>query len=130
MSATSDNPEPSTVVGAAENGGMLSLTVQFDVAGCPDDKSMSTIDFTKMNSDECVQNLYLAVSTDCLSSVLPLFPFPNPKKSPIGSSIHCLSYFLGSQDSTWGDYDPNYTIEGGEFLNDCGLWRMVGEPSS
>ncbi|KAL9024262.1 MAG: hypothetical protein Q9196_006642 [Gyalolechia fulgens] len=100
LSATSDNPKPGTVVGAAEKGGMLSLTVQFDVAGCPTDKSMSTIDFTKMSSDECVQNLYLAVSTDC------------------------------SQDSTWGDYDPNYTLEGGVFLNDCGLWSMVGEPSS
>ncbi|KAL6714324.1 hypothetical protein ACLMJK_007747 [Lecanora helva] len=100
LSATSDSPKPGTVAGAAEKGGMLSLTVQFDVAGCPTDKSMSTIDFTKMSSDECVQNLYQTVSTDC------------------------------SQDSTWGDYDPDYTLEGGVFLSDCGLWSMVGEPST
>lgn len=37
----------------------------------------------------------------------------------------------GAQDSSWGDsYDPNYTLEGGLYLNDCGLFSLAGLPAS
>ena len=88
LSATSDSPKAGTVVGAAEKGGILSLTVQFNVAGYPTDKSMSTIDFTKVSSDKCVQNLYLAISTDCMSPILPLFDFPHPIRVSGWNSTH------------------------------------------
>ena len=36
----------------------------------------------------------------------------------------------GSQDSTWGDYNKDYTLEGGVVGLDCGLWALTGELGS
>ena len=36
----------------------------------------------------------------------------------------------GAQDSTWRDYNPDYTLEGGVLLNDCGMFSLVGLPAS
>ena len=40
----------------------------------------------------------------------------------------CL--YPGSQDSTWGNYDADYTLEGGVVGLNCGLWSLAGEPAS
>ena len=36
----------------------------------------------------------------------------------------------GVQDHGWSDYNPDSTLEGGDFLNDCGLFSLVGQPAS
>ena len=72
LGAGSDAPAPATIPGAAENNGQLALTVQFDIAGCPADKSSSTVDFTKMNSQECQQNFFTSISVVCASTSLYL----------------------------------------------------------
>ena len=58
LSAGSNPPAPAMIPGTAEKNGHLALTVHFDVSGCPADKSASTVDFTKMSSDECQQNFF------------------------------------------------------------------------
>ncbi|KAL6716103.1 hypothetical protein ACLMJK_005669 [Lecanora helva] len=98
LDSGSSGPNPAIINDAAENNGQLALTVEFDVAGCPQDKSMSAVDFTKMSSDECQQNFYLSISELCV------------------------------QDPTWPNYNPDFTLEGGVFLNDCGLFGMTGQP--
>ncbi|KAJ7860174.1 hypothetical protein B0H13DRAFT_2355705 [Mycena leptocephala] len=40
-----------------------------------------------------------------------------------------LAQFCG-QDSTWGSYNKDYTLEGGVFRSDCGLWSMAGQKGS
>lgn len=89
----------SVVAGAAEKGNDLALSVVFDVSACPADKSISTLDFSKLGQQDCEKDLFGAISQFC------------------------------QQDSTWGDYDPDYTLEGGVFAIDCGLWGMVGQAS-
>jgi hypothetical protein len=90
---------PYIVSGAAENNGSLALTVLFDVDSCPTDKSMQSVDFAKLGQTECENDLFVAISEVC------------------------------AQDSTWGDFNPDYTVEGGVFANDCGLWSMGGQPA-
>ena len=40
----------------------------------------------------------------------------------------CLS--PGSQDSTWGNYNADYTLEGGVVGLSCAVWSLAGEPAS
>ena len=93
------NPEPYTVAGVAENSTDMVLTVMYDISACPTDKSNSTIDFASLGLNECFADLYTTVSEYC------------------------------SQDSTWGNYNKDYTLEGGVYEGDCGLWSLSGEPS-
>ena len=40
---------------------------------------------------------------------------------------------MGTQapkDPTWSGYDPQYTIKGGVFLNDCGMFQLGWAASS
>lgn len=120
LSADSDSPKPGIVAGAAEKNRQLALTVEFDVDGCPADKSSSTVDFTKMSADECLQSFFTAISEACMC------PPPSPYEHSLKRKLTII--FLGAQDSTWSNYDPNFTLEGGVFLNDCGLFGMTGEP--
>lgn len=73
------------MTGGAEKGGKISLSILFDVNSC--DPGTSTahqkVDFATMGEDKCYQSLYEPMAIVC------------------------------SQDSTWGDYDVNYTLEGG-----------------
>ena len=36
----------------------------------------------------------------------------------------------GAQDPGWSAYNPDFTLEGGDFLNDCGLFSLEGLPAS
>jgi hypothetical protein len=58
---------------------------------------MQEINFAKLGYDECYMNLYTAISEVC------------------------------AQDSTWGDYNKDYTIEGGVYGADCGIWAMTSQ---
>lgn len=86
---------PAIVRGVAEGGAQMSLVILYDVDGCPTDKSMTTVDFKAMGQDECVMNMYTAVSTVC------------------------------AQDSTWEDYNADFTLEGGTYMNACAIWTIV-----
>ncbi|KAJ7452281.1 hypothetical protein FB451DRAFT_1409435 [Mycena latifolia] len=85
---------------AAENNGDLALTVLYDVSACPTDKSTSTLDFTKFDAQSCFNNFYTTLAQFC------------------------------GQDATWSSYNPDYTLEGGIFRSDCGLWSMAGQAGS
>lgn len=91
---------PSFIVhGAAENNSDIALSVLFDVSACPEDKSLSTLDFSKLGQQGCQMDLFTAISVMC------------------------------AQDSSWSDYNPQYTLEGGVFASDCGLWAITGRAS-
>ncbi|KAF2233140.1 hypothetical protein EV356DRAFT_503985 [Viridothelium virens] len=83
--------------GAAENDGHLAVAVIFDVSSCPQDKSNSTLDFAGLGQEECEMDLFGAIGEMC------------------------------SQDSQWPGYNPDFTIEGGAYLADCGLWSVTGQ---
>lgn len=97
LSATNSDYAPYTEPGAAENNAAMSLTVMYDVEACPQDKSIATVDFKKMGQAECYANMYTAISEVC------------------------------AQDSTWAEYNKDFTLEGGVFENDCALWSMVSD---
>ena len=98
LSADNTSPKPFVVPGAAENNNDIALLVLFDVSACPTDKSSSTVDFSKLSVQQCQADLFSAVSEACV------------------------------QDSTWKDYNPQYTLEGGAFGADCAMWSMVVQP--
>ncbi|KAJ6575634.1 hypothetical protein DFH09DRAFT_377455, partial [Mycena vulgaris] len=100
LTADSGGPAPGIVKGAAENNGDLALTVLYDASACPTDKSTSTLDFTKFGAQSCFNNFYTTLAQFC------------------------------GQDSTWGSYNPDYTLEGGIYRSDCGLWSMAGQAGS
>jgi hypothetical protein len=97
LSATNSDYTPYTEPGAAENNAAMSLTVMYDVEACPEDMSMTTVDFKAMGPDECYANMYTAIAEVC------------------------------AQDSTWVEYNANFTLEGGIFENDCALWAIVSD---
>lgn len=95
LSAKNSDYAPYTEPGVAENGASMSLTVLFDVEACPTDKSKTTLDFKALGQTECYQNMYTAIAEVC------------------------------AQDSTWKEYNKDFTLEGGVFENDCGLWALT-----
>ena len=97
LSADGPNPKAATLVGEAENGADMSLVVMYDEASCPQDQSSSTLDIAAMGVDACFENLYTNLEAYC------------------------------SQDPGWGNYDPEWTFEGGVAGNLCGLWSINGE---
>ena len=92
--------KPGLIHDAAENGGDLAFSVLFDIKGCPPDKKTTNIDFGAMDSKECFDNFYTYFSQVCVI------------------------------DSTWGSYNKDYTLMGGTWLNDCGMWGMTGQQKS
>ncbi len=75
LDGKSSPPKPYIVAGAAEKNGYLALSVLFDLAGCPPDKSASVLDFTKMTTRDCLHNFYTTLSQVCKSpAVFPLLP--------------------------------------------------------
>lgn len=40
------------------------------------------------------------------------------------------AFDTGDQDFASPGYDPDYTLDGGSYLNDCGLFSLVGVPAS
>jgi hypothetical protein len=88
---------PYTKPGAAENNAAMSLTVIYDVEACPEDMSMTTVDFTAMGQDNCYANMYTAIAQVC------------------------------AQDATWAEYNADFTLEGGVFENDCALWGLLSD---
>ena len=97
LSDSTANPAPGILKGKAENGGQMSLTVMYFKNSCPEDHSISKLDFSAMGLETCFQNFYTALEGRC------------------------------SQDSTWQAYDPQWTFEGGVFGNSCGLFSISGE---
>lgn len=98
LSEGSSSPAPYLVTGAAEGGGDLALTVLFYKESCPLDGSTSTLDFSSLDTAECQMNFYGMIDTMCL------------------------------QDTSWGtEFNADYTLEGGTFANDCGLFSMYGQ---
>ena len=62
LEAQATAPKPYSVSNAAENAGLLALSVLFDVSGCPTAKSQKTLDFTKLSATACQNNSYLSIS--------------------------------------------------------------------
>lgn len=95
-------PASGHVANAAENGGQIALSILFDVDSC--DPGTSTpnqqVVFATMGQQTCEQNLYGVLAQVC------------------------------AQDNTWGDYNPQYTLEGGVYAGSCALWSMSGLPAS
>lgn len=87
-----------TVSGGAEKGGEITLNILFDVNSCDPGTSTADqkVDFAAMGQDTCYENLYTALAQIC------------------------------AQDSTWRDYDANYTLEGGAWARNCAIWSMSG----
>jgi hypothetical protein len=85
---------PYTQTGVTENNAAMTLTVLFAIQACPTDKSKTTVDFKALGQAECYSNLYTAIATVCV------------------------------QDNTWTKYNPNFTLEGGVFENDCAVWSL------
>ena len=97
LSDSSGTVKPGEVVGQAENDSTMVLTVMYDVSSCPHDKSNSTLDLSTMGLDACYEFLFTVFDQEC------------------------------AQDSTWHDYNPNWTIEGGVFSTGCGLFALLGQ---
>jgi hypothetical protein len=68
----------------------MAIAVLFDVSACPADKSRTNLDFKALGQQTCVADLFKAISEVC------------------------------GEDSTWINYNPQFTIEGGVFASDCG----------
>ena len=96
LQSGASQPEPYIVKGAGENGTDLMLSVLYDEAACPADKSNTTLDFSTYTEAACGYNLIVPFTTECV------------------------------QDSTWGDYHKNYTLMGGVFMDACALWVAQG----
>ncbi|KAI9694470.1 MAG: Suppressor of the cold-sensitive snRNP biogenesis mutant brr1-1 [Bathelium mastoideum] len=98
LTATDSPPKPGLIGnGAAENNGMLAVSVMFNVASCPQDQSNSTLDFAQLGQTECEMDLFGTVDQMC------------------------------EQDSQWEGYNQDFTLEGGIYLADCGLWSLTGQ---
>lgn len=95
-------PVGHSVSGGAEKGGEITLNVLFDVNSCDPgtSKADQKVDFAAIGQDTCYENLYTALAQIC------------------------------AQDSTWGDYDADYTLEGGSWARNCAIWSMSGLISS
>ena len=102
LSSSTSSPAAGHVDNAAENGGFIALTVLFDAAYCDPGTSSEDqkLDFKAFGQDQCEQYLYQELAQFC------------------------------AKDSTWGDYNPDYSLEGGVYGANCALWSMEGLPSS
>lgn len=94
LTAADSNTKPYTEAGVAEDQTAITLTVLFAVQACPTDQSMQQVDFKSIGQDECYSNMYTYISGVC------------------------------SQDKTWSNYNPDFTLEGGVFENDCAIWSI------
>ena len=66
-----------------------------------------------------------------VSCLVPFPPLPLLVTPFFEGSRVLMKIKIGAQDSSWGsDYDPDYTIEGGLLLNDCGLFSLSGLPAA
>ena len=67
LDSKSASPKPGSVPNAAEKGGSLVLSVLFDVDSCAPGTSVQNqkLDFTQMSQEQCVQDLFTAISTEC-----------------------------------------------------------------
>lgn len=65
--ASSLNLTPQVVQNAAEKGGTLMLTVQYDQDSCPSDKSTQVLDFAALGTAECQNNFYGVFEQVCKS---------------------------------------------------------------
>ena len=119
LNDNSSPPKPYHVAKAAEKGGQLVFSVLYDKSSCPTDKSSSTLDFTKLSVKDCQDDFNGIVAQYCKSTAL----FNTISKTFADGG-------QGAQDSSWGDYNPDYTLEGGSYLSDCGLFSLAGLPAS
>ena len=101
LDAQSSPPKPGSVPGGAEDGGQIALTVLFYANSCDPGTAAEDqkVDFAVMGQDACYQNLYSTLAEFC------------------------------SQDPTWTDYDPDYSLEGGVWAGSCAMWSMEGLPA-
>jgi hypothetical protein len=58
---------------------------------------MTQVDFKSLGQAECYSNMYTSISKVCV------------------------------QDQMWTDYNPDFTLEGGVFENDCAIWSISAE---
>ena len=98
LDANSSPPNPGTVDGGAEDGGLLSMAVLFDVTYCDQGTSQDDqkVDFGSMSQEDCWNNFFTTLTQYC------------------------------SEDSTWQDYKPPYTFFGGTYGYKCGMWSVSG----
>lgn len=75
----------------------MTLAIQFDLSACPTDKSTSVLDFVALGLDACYEDMYTQLSNVC------------------------------AQDSTWSDWNPDYSLEGGVYAADCALWSISSD---
>jgi hypothetical protein len=100
LSAQNTSPKPYVVPKAAENGADMAVSILFDITACPSNKANSTVDFVKLGQTQCEEDLYGALSEVC------------------------------AEDKTWSNFNPDFTMEGGVYANDCALWAINGQGSS
>ncbi|KAL9089636.1 MAG: hypothetical protein Q9165_005668 [Trypethelium subeluteriae] len=99
LNPTAAPPQPAIVGnGAAENNGHLAVAVIYDNSSCPQDGSNGELDFAGLGQEECEADLFEAINAMC------------------------------AQDPSWPSYNPDFTLEGGVYLADCGLWSLTGQP--
>ena len=67
LSASETGPKPGYIAGAAENGGYVALTVEFDVDSCDPNTSASNqkLDFGTWTQDNCYLYLYTSLAQVC-----------------------------------------------------------------
>ena len=97
LDGNSGNPKADVTKSVAEGGKDMVLNVMFDVTACPSDKSKTTLNFTALGQQNCGQDLYTAIETVC------------------------------QEDRTWANFNKDFTLQGGVFGADCGLWSIYGQ---
>lgn len=102
LDSKSSPPSPGYVADAAENVGYVAFPVDFDVDSCDSGTSAADqrVDVGAMSSDECVEYLYTAVAGVC------------------------------AKDSSWKDYNADFSVEGGTWAGKCAIWSVSGLPGS
>lgn len=94
------SPKAGVEPGAAEGGADMALAVVFREEACPEDHSISEVDFGKLGPEGCFDLLYTQLEQAC------------------------------SQDSTWADYDPEWTFQGGVWAGQCGMFGIYSQDAS
>jgi hypothetical protein len=102
LNSENSPPAQGFAANVAENGGYVSLGVLFDVGSCDPGTSVDDqkVDFGAMSLDECFQYLYTPIQEMC------------------------------AKDSTWQDYNKDFSIEGGTWAGKCAIWSVSGLPGS
>lgn len=91
------NPKPAILKGEAEGDKDMVLTTMYYQTSCPSSKANTTLDFSEYGRQACFDAFFTPMDTVC------------------------------AQDSTWGDYNKDFTEMGGVYATNCGLFAVTSQ---